>query len=66
MIVLSKVIHRASLPTLWVLEELKDKDKLISEGKGMDCDNYLVSSLGLSDVLQPGITGWSVNLILAF
>lgn len=66
MIVLSKVIHRASLPTLWVLEEMKNKVMLISEGKGMDGDNYLVSSLGLSHLLQPGVTGWSVNPILAF
>lgn len=50
---------------LWVLQEM-NQDVLISEGKGMDYDSYLVSSLGLSHLLQPGVTGWSVNPILAF
>ena len=39
---------------------------LLSEGKGVDRDSYLESSLGLSHLLEPGGAGWSVDWILAF
>lgn len=55
MIVLSRVIHRAQ-PTLWGLEEEEEQRCAYLREKGVDHGHCLVSSLGLSHLLEPKVS----------